>query len=644
MFAQQSVAASNVANTTGFTRLLQNSRSNTSCSSSRTYFASNYTLLNFYAADEELNLIAAELDSFDGRRDPVRCTNLVNQAAQDKVISVIFCLMDEWNCERASRDYRSKFPDDLLAGGENGESLNGQIWFGAECLAAGSNIMNHETESETLRPMAKILTNTLDILRQELRRCCTDLDDNFCVYKEVRGLDLICKLEEFDRLFASFEFEYVNAMLPIKSVDEIEKQQELTVLFSETVARALKRGLIQQSDIDECQPNVMITIPRLAIVYGLAFCGDENIIYKKQKESLSNAFKPFHSTIHRVYDLLHILRTVELEFLEKLLTNDESESLAFTAEMSKEENVLSNSFRLSAKRRYSAPDFDIEEIYNSKQNGHLLSKHCASTLSMMNLITALGEKKAKFTRNANLCSDNSDEVSVSSIATSTTVSTVDSFELALAMGAKNSNFISTGTKQLLHKIFLIIAGIADQLQTNYASDLRTILRNVFTLYSSNSCDNDDESIEEALEAQEDIYSSSTSSSSSSSPSSATTPTATLSFTIPANVPLSGQSTALAVVTSSVDHSNNEQGVNETDSNLNTVNSNRTNLLLPPIWVPDELVSVCTMCSLQFTLIRRRHHCRNCGQIFCNSCANNFISLNHYGFYKPVRVCNVCYYQ
>ena len=39
----------------------------------------NQTILHFYYADEELNAIATELDSFDGRKDPIRCTNLVNQ-------------------------------------------------------------------------------------------------------------------------------------------------------------------------------------------------------------------------------------------------------------------------------------------------------------------------------------------------------------------------------------------------------------------------------------------------------------------------------------------------------------------------------------------------------------------------------------
>jgi hypothetical protein len=67
------------------------------------------------------------------------------------------------------------------------------------------------------------------------------------------------------------------------------------------------------------------------------------------------------------------------------------------------------------------------------------------------------------------------------------------------------------------------------------------------------------------------------------------------------------------------------------------------VLMPPVWVPDELVSHCP-CSLQFTIIRRRHHCRNCGQIYCHNCSNHFIPLACYGYLKPVRVCNVCHQQ
>ena len=40
------------------------------------------SLAQFYFADEELNLVAAELDSFDGRKDPERCTLLGEYAAE----------------------------------------------------------------------------------------------------------------------------------------------------------------------------------------------------------------------------------------------------------------------------------------------------------------------------------------------------------------------------------------------------------------------------------------------------------------------------------------------------------------------------------------------------------------------------------
>lgn len=51
----------------------------TSSNGSRSTSGLGSSLMRFYYADEELNMIASELDSFDGRKDPVRCTNLVNQ-------------------------------------------------------------------------------------------------------------------------------------------------------------------------------------------------------------------------------------------------------------------------------------------------------------------------------------------------------------------------------------------------------------------------------------------------------------------------------------------------------------------------------------------------------------------------------------
>jgi hypothetical protein len=40
---------------------------------------------------------------------------------------------------------------------------------------------------------------------------------------------------------------------------------------------------------------------------------------------------------------------------------------------------------------------------------------------------------------------------------------------------------------------------------------------------------------------------------------------------------------------------------------------------PNTWIPDERVQRCFKCNLQFSMLRRKHHCRSCGRIFCASC-------------------------
>jgi len=34
------------------------------------------------------------------------------------------------------------------------------------------------------------------------------------------------------------------------------------------------------------------------------------------------------------------------------------------------------------------------------------------------------------------------------------------------------------------------------------------------------------------------------------------------------------------------------------------------------WIKDDLVESCTNCGIKFTFSERRHHCRNCGHVFC----------------------------
>lgn len=59
------------------------------------------------------------------------------------------------------------------------------------------------------------------------------------------------------------------------------------------------------------------------------------------------------------------------------------------------------------------------------------------------------------------------------------------------------------------------------------------------------------------------------------------------------------------------------------------------------WVPDEAVAKCTACATDFNAFVRRHHCRNCGDIFCDKCTHGRIALTADENAQRVRVCDRC---
>ncbi|KAK4468558.1 hypothetical protein MN116_007753 [Schistosoma mekongi] len=51
---------------------------------------------------------------------------------------------------------------------------------------------------------------------------------------------------------------------------------------------------------------------------------------------------------------------------------------------------------------------------------------------------------------------------------------------------------------------------------------------------------------------------------------------------------------------------------------------------------------CASCNRSFNFIRRRHHCRRCGHIFCSKCCNYWQSIEGLASNKPVRICSECH--
>ncbi|XP_063171425.1 myotubularin-related protein 3 isoform X2 [Candoia aspera] len=60
------------------------------------------------------------------------------------------------------------------------------------------------------------------------------------------------------------------------------------------------------------------------------------------------------------------------------------------------------------------------------------------------------------------------------------------------------------------------------------------------------------------------------------------------------------------------------------------------------WLPDHLAAHCYSCDSVFWLVSRKHHCRNCGNVFCSSCCNQKAPVPSQQLFEPSRVCKTCY--
>ena len=64
---------------------------------------------------------------------------------------------------------------------------------------------------------------------------------------------------------------------------------------------------------------------------------------------------------------------------------------------------------------------------------------------------------------------------------------------------------------------------------------------------------------------------------------------------------------------------------------------------PTTWIPDCRVRRCFACTVTFNLLKRKHHCRACGRVFCASCTSYRVELPTYdsNSRKKQRMCGNC---
>ena len=467
------------------------------------------------------------------------------------------------------------------------DSLAGQLWFGAECLAAGSSIMNKESESDAMRPLAKAVVKSLDKVRALLREQCLTPQPEYS--EKIRE-----NLKIFDRLFAEFEFSYVQCMVHVKTDKEYMLHQDVIILFSETLQRAIRNDMISQDMVDFYEPSLMFAIPRLAIVNGLLVCPHGPLNVDRSGSDFPDLFLPFRNLLKKIRELLLTLAPHEVLVLEMLLCQHEEpanisnklkevERMLETREKTMEGQVQAE--RLSEKLN-ECDDQTKKHTSSSrdrrKNSGRSHGSHCdrgGDSVTVVqgildhlldNVLREIDDDPAESSESTllstsamvppvpmllqareveidctgpEICVSPRREGGTAAVAAAAAAAAADQGSSSPSTAAptivvvKDCTASTSGiepstpstysprpkqrlkrhnakrdakripvryqkdrrakfksTEDLLHRLYVCISGAADQLQSNYAGDFRSILRNVFVM--NTSVDDEEEELED----------------------------------------------------------------------------------------------------------------------------------------------------
>lgn len=98
---------------------------------------------------------------------------------------------------------------------------------------------------------------------------------------------------------------------------------------------------------------------------------------------------------------------------------------------------------------------------------------------------------------------------------------------------------------------------------------------------------------------------------------------------------------LTVKCADYEQSLEEVGLQLREAQLESENlRENSSVFLDSQWMDSKQVKECASCQQLFSLTRRKHHCRLCGNVFCQACSDNKMELASSS--KPARVCDTCH--
>ncbi|KAJ2800801.1 hypothetical protein H4R20_003925, partial [Coemansia guatemalensis] len=254
--------------------------------------------------------------------------------------------------ERQSRHYRFYLPEDDQTELDRGFSES--VLFAAQALARGFQIRGTEQQTDALREPAYMLCSVWAAARfviyargrslwSNWRRRGSSSDDAGAQpsssQSDLHALRSV--LEDFDEAWVRFErdlcfayFGLSNAQIaglmdPAESGDtcHITHEEEfslLVMLLSETLERCLDQALISEESVETMDPQLILALPRLAILHALA-SNDSLCLVESEGKTVFWWFSDYADICRQVRDVVLDLPPPLYQLLQRMLAAEEAD-------------------------------------------------------------------------------------------------------------------------------------------------------------------------------------------------------------------------------------------------------------------------------------------------------------------------------